>query len=124
MTRYAKLIYFCPSLSLVIMIFKGPAGGAALDVPDSIPIWKFMLSDEYGRFPMAKSRHPQVCGITGLSYSIFEVQERVEHLARAIAKDLDWHPNHGTEWDKVVGVYSANTVSLVWLIPTFVIDIE
>jgi hypothetical protein len=93
------------------MIFKRPAQEHALDVPDSVPIWKFMLFEDYGRFAMAKSRHPQVCGVTGLSYSIYEVKKRVDYLARALAQELGWHPNQNSEWDKVVGVFSVNTVS-------------
>lgn len=57
------------------------------------------------------------CGVTGKSYSALEVKERVDYLARGLAKELGWQPNQGSEWDKVVGVFSANTLDtlpLAW----------
>lgn len=46
-----------------------------------------------------------------------EVKERVDYLARGLAKELGWQPNQGSEWDKVVGVFSVNTLDtlpLAW----------
>ena len=60
---------------------------------------------------MAESRPFFTCGISGQSYSPLEVKDRVEYLARGLADELGWQVNSGTEWDKVVGVFSANTVS-------------
>jgi hypothetical protein len=69
-----------------------------------------MLDDAYGRFPLKKSRNPFTCGISGRTYSAVEMVDRVEHLARALAKEFGWRPNKGTEWDKVVGIFALNTV--------------
>jgi len=80
------------------------------DPPDSIPICDFLLDEQYDRFPHRDSRPPFVCGLTGKSYSSTEVRERVDLLARGLAKELGWQPNKGTEWDKVIGVFSVNTV--------------
>lgn len=94
------------------MVFYPPAWVPKLpfDPPDSIPICEFMLNEKYGRHPLSKSKPPFTCGLTGAGYSAGEVRERVDQLARALSKELSWKPNEGTEWDKVAGVFSVNTV--------------
>lgn len=69
-----------------------------------------MYNEQYGRFANAKSRNPYTCGVTGTTYSPQQVIERIDHLSRAIAKRLGFSPNEGTEWDRVVAIYSVNTV--------------
>jgi hypothetical protein len=71
-----------------------------------------MLEDNlgFGRYPLGYSRAPFICGLTGKSYSTLETKERVDYLARGLAKELGWQPNQGSEWDKVVGVFSVNAV--------------
>jgi hypothetical protein len=96
------------------MIFKAPsAAGTLPPIPDNIPISEFMFTEGHGRYPMAKARHPFTCGLTGKTYSTSEVKERVEYLTRALAKELNWEANRGTEWDKTLAVFSLNTVSCV-----------
>ncbi len=36
--------------------------------------------------------------------------DRVDYLARALSNEFGWHPNEGTEWDKVIGIFALNTV--------------
>jgi hypothetical protein len=86
----------------------------SFDPPDSITISQFMLEEHYDRYPLGYSRAPFICGLTGKSYSTLETKERVDALARGLAKEFGWSPNEGSEWDKVVGVFSVNTVSLRW----------
>jgi hypothetical protein len=96
------------------MVFKAPsAAGTLPPIPDNVPISEFMLTEGHGRYPMTKARHPFTCGVTGKTYSTFEVKERVEYLKRALAKELNWEANRGTEWDKALAVFSLNTVSCV-----------
>jgi hypothetical protein len=83
-----------------------------LEPPDSIPVSDFILDDKYGRLPLNESRPFFTCGISGQSYTPLQVKERVEFLARGLADELGWSPNDGTEWDKVIGVFSANTVCI------------
>ncbi|KAI9875086.1 MAG: hypothetical protein M1830_008880 [Pleopsidium flavum] len=99
------------------MIFKSPDWVPKLpfDPPDSIPINQFMLDETYGRHPLGYSRPPFTCGLSGTEYSALEVKERVEDLAKALSKELGWQPNKGTEWDKVVGVFSLNTIDTLTL---------
>ena len=91
-----------------------PAGTSNkfIDPPntDTVPIHEFMLKDSYRGLPTQQSRDPFTCGLSGLSYSAAEVVDRVDYLARALSKELGWHPNQGTEWDKVVGIFALNTV--------------
>jgi hypothetical protein len=80
------------------------------DPPDSISVADFMLDEHYGRHPLGYSHPPFTCGLSGKTYSALEVQERVDYLARGLAKELGIAPNKGTEWDKVIGLFSLNTV--------------
>ncbi|CAO2653848.1 Nn.00g105810.m01.CDS01 [Neocucurbitaria sp. VM-36] len=87
------------------------------DPPDSIPICDFMLEEHYGRHPLGYSNNPFTCGLTGKTYSSLEVRERVDYLARGLAKELGFHPNKGSEWEKVIAVFSVNTLDtlpLAW----------
>ncbi|KAG9504920.1 hypothetical protein J7337_004901 [Fusarium musae] len=97
------------------MVFTSPSWVPQLpiDPPDSIPIAEFMRNEAYGRQHIVKSRHPFTCGITGRSYSAPELFERSESFARALAKRLQWQPNEGTPWDKVLAIFSLNTIDFV-----------
>ena len=94
------------------MVFTSPEWCIDLPVapPDSIPICDFILNETYGRHALDDSKPPYTCGLSGKEYSALQVKDRVENLAKAIGKDLGWTPNQGNEWEKVVGVYSLNTV--------------
>jgi ribosome assembly protein SQT1 len=94
------------------MVFYPPPWVPALpfDPPDSIPISEFIFNEKYGRYPLKDSRPFFTCGLSGESYTALECKQRVDHLARGLAKELGWSPNSGTEWDKVIGVCSVNTV--------------
>lgn len=83
---------------------------SADSIPDDVPICDFILNDKYGRAPLDTANKPFVCGITGRGYTAREVKHRVDALARALARELNWKPNEGSEWDKVAGIFSVNTV--------------
>lgn len=85
-------------------------GKLSSKIPDDIPICDFMLDERYGRTPIAQSKDPYTCGFTGKSYSAREVVERVDALSRGLAKEFDWAPNSGTEWDKTLAIFAVNTV--------------
>jgi len=69
-----------------------------------------MKTEIYGRRPIAKSRNPYTCGLTGRTYTVEESQNRTELLAKALSKLMGWEPNADSPWDKVIGVFSFNTV--------------
>ncbi|CAI9629671.1 acetyl-synthetase-like protein [Alternaria burnsii] len=87
------------------------------DPPDSIPICDFMLDEHYGRHPLGYSNKPFICGLTGKAYTCLDMRDRVDYLARGLSKELGFHPNEATEWDKVIAVFSVNTIDtlpLAW----------
>ncbi len=79
--------------------------------PDSITIGEFMRSEIHGRHPIAKSRNPFTCGLTGKTYSVTESHRRSDLIAKALSKIMGWEPNVDLAWDKVIAVFSFNTVS-------------
>ncbi|KKY28490.1 putative phenylacetyl- ligase [Diplodia seriata] len=85
------------------------------DPPDSVSIYDFLFDENFGRHPLGYSHAPFTCGMTGKEYSALDVKDRVEALARGLSKELGWKPNHGTEWDKVIGVFSVNTIDTLTL---------
>lgn len=99
------------------MVFTAPSWVPELqyDPSDSVPLCDFMLDEKYGRRALNDSRPPFTCGLTGIEYSVTEVKHRVDKLARALSKELGWQPNKGTEWDKVAGVFSVNTIDTLTL---------
>ena len=80
------------------------------DPPDSITISQFMNDDSFGRVPLKDARNPFTCGISGKTYTALEARDRAALLARALSKELGIKANNGSEWDKVVGIFSFNTV--------------
>lgn len=87
-----------------------PSAGQLGTVPDDIPISEFMLNEKHGRLAHDQSRDPFTCGLSGKSYSSRQVVDRVDHIARGLAKEFGWSPNNGTEWDKTIAVFSLNSV--------------
>lgn len=82
----------------------------SIDPPDSIAIPEFVFGEDGVRRPHSKSKNPFTCGISGKTYTTAEVIERQKLLARALAKRLGYDIREGTEWDRVVALYSVNTV--------------
>ncbi|KAF1822264.1 amp dependent CoA ligase [Dissoconium aciculare CBS 342.82] len=80
------------------------------DIPSSISLDRFMLSEQHGRHPLGLSRPPFTCALSGKSYSATQLAERVDHLARALCDELGFDPHKGSEWEKVVAIYSLNTI--------------
>lgn len=99
------------------MVFFPPAWVPQLTtpIPDSISISEFMLDEKYGRCPHDESKNPFTCGLTGRTFTSSEMVARVEYLARALSHDLDWHPNKGSEWEKVIAIFSLNTLDTIVL---------
>ncbi|EEU38709.1 uncharacterized protein NECHADRAFT_45761 [Fusarium vanettenii 77-13-4] len=97
------------------MVFTPPPWVPELPIqpPDSISVAEFMSTEEYGRSAIAKSRNPYTCGLTGKTRDAAEVIAREDYLARGIGQALKFDPQRGSEWDKVVGVYSFNTIDYI-----------
>ncbi|KAK5049531.1 hypothetical protein LTR84_004460 [Exophiala bonariae] len=98
------------------MTFKAPSFVPPLpDVPDTVPLPEFMFDEQYGRYPVSKSRDAYTCGLTGASISSQEQKARVTYLARALAEELGWSVNEGSEFDKVAGIFALNTIDIMTL---------
>ncbi|KAH8897961.1 acetyl-CoA synthetase-like protein [Thozetella sp. PMI_491] len=97
------------------MVFYPPSWvpKLAIDPPDSIPIAEFMQNEKYGRRPASKSRNPFTCGLTGRTFSVHDFFNRSEYMARSLSKRMGWTPNDGTPWDKVVAIFSVNTIDYI-----------
>lgn len=72
---------------------------------------QFMYEDYHGRKLKHASRPPFTCGATGRSYSAVEVAQRVDYLSRSLAAAVGFDTEEGTEWERVVGIFSYNSVS-------------
>lgn len=84
----------------------------AFDPPDTLPVCDFMFDERHGRYSLDRARDPYTCGLSGKSFTAKQQKERVEQLARALAKELQWVVNDRQgQTGKVVGVFSLNTVS-------------
>lgn len=104
----------CPELAA--MPFTSPSWVPQLpEIPDTISIERFMFDERYGRFPLGYSRPLFTCALSGRSYSALEVKERVDHLSRALCKEFGFKPNEGSEWDKVIAVFSLNAIDYLTL---------
>ncbi|KJY01421.1 phenylacetyl-CoA ligase like protein [Zymoseptoria brevis] len=84
-------------------------------IPDSISIGRFMFDEQYGRYPLGYSKPPFTCALTGRQFSALEMKERVDHLSRALCKEFGFKPNEGSEWDKVIGIFSLNSIDYLTL---------
>ncbi|KAH8652021.1 4-coumarate-CoA ligase, variant [Ilyonectria robusta] len=93
------------------MVFRADATVWSLPpIPDTVPLCEFIFDERYGRRPMAESLDPFICGISGKRISPQEQKDRVDHLARALAKHFAWNVNEGTEFDKVAVIFAPNTI--------------
>ena len=95
------------------MVFRSPPWVPQIpfNLPDSIPVGEFILAGNRSLPPQIDVKAPFICALTGQTYSTQEVQDRVECLARGLCKEFGWSPNESSAWDKVVGIFSVNTVS-------------
>ncbi len=93
------------------MVFYPPSWCPQLpEIPDSVPLNQFLLDESHGREPHASSQDPFTCGLSGASYSSEEVARRTQYLARSLQKELRWDINNGSELDRVICVFTSNTV--------------
>ncbi|EMT74411.1 Luciferin 4-monooxygenase [Fusarium odoratissimum] len=58
-------------------------------------------------------RSPFICALTGKKYTLKEVREKVNALAKALCNELGWLPNQGTAEDKVIGVLAVNSLDFL-----------
>ncbi|QPC70334.1 hypothetical protein HYE68_001086 [Fusarium pseudograminearum] len=83
------------------------------DIPDSISVADFINTDKAGRKAFSSSKNPYTCGVTGQSRSAAEVAQRVDFLARGLAKAVGFDAHDGTAWERVVAIYALNTIDYI-----------
>ncbi|KAJ4162195.1 hypothetical protein BFJ70_g4439 [Fusarium oxysporum] len=97
---------------LVKMVFQPPSW-----VPDittqispsaNVAEWAFE-----SRRASGSVRSPFICALTGKKYTLKEVREKVNALAKALCNELGWSPNQGTAEDKVIGVLAVNSLDFL-----------
>jgi hypothetical protein len=96
------------------MVFTAPLWVPQLpNIADDVSIPDFMFNEAYGRHPLRNSRPPFVCGLSGQSYSASELKERVDALTKGLGKELGWTYGKGSEWDRVLAVFTVNSVGVL-----------
>ncbi|KAG4273450.1 hypothetical protein FPRO04_14553 [Fusarium proliferatum] len=83
------------------------------DIPDSISAADFIHTEKAGRKSFETSKNPYTCGVTGKSRTAAQVAQRVDFLARGLAKNVGFDPHDGTAWDRVVAIYALNTIDYI-----------
>lgn len=86
-------------------------GDFPYEPPANTLVGDFAFSQSWPGLPEGERPNGKlVCASTGTTFSMQDVRERVESLARSLCHEFKWQPNEGTPWDKVVGVFSLNAV--------------
>lgn len=78
-----------------------------------------MFDEQYGRFPLGYSKAPFTCALSGRSFTALDMKDRVDYLSRALCEEFGFKPNEGSEWDKVIAVFSLNQIdymTLAWAV--------
>ena len=97
------------------MVFVPPPWVPVLPeaIADSVTAGQYVLDHHHALGPNVAVKDPFVCALSGKVFNAIQVQHRVDLLARSLARRLHWTPNEGAPFEKVVGVFSVNTVSCI-----------
>lgn len=116
----SRNVLLCPSRKktikekfIRIMVFTSPAWVPEIGckIPTSIPVGQFVLEGRRSTLPQPSDKAAFLCAVSGKSYSIQQLEDCVESLAKSLCNELEWSPNRGSSWDKVIGIFCVNTVS-------------
>ena len=95
------------------MVFYPPPKTLRLpyEPPDNLTLEQFITSDEHRPIPFRLARPPfsDGCGEAGTQPA--ECLRRIDLLSRSLNHILDWRLDHGSEWNKVMAIFTLNTVS-------------
>ena len=83
------------------------------DIPDTLSAEDFIFNEHYRSRPLRESKAPFVDGLSGRSYNVHEARQRIDYLSRELSSRLQWHPNTGSPLDKVVAIYTLDSVSAI-----------
>ncbi|KAL7756892.1 hypothetical protein ACKLNR_013885 [Fusarium oxysporum f. sp. zingiberi] len=97
---------------LVKMVFQPPSWvpDITTQISPSANVAEWALES---RRASGSVRSPFICALTGKKYTLKEVREKVNALAKALCNELGWSPNQGTAEDKVIGVLAVNSLDFL-----------
>lgn len=96
------------------MVFYPPSWVPKLpEISDTLSIPDFMLDEKHGREKYSASKDAYVDGLSGKKVTATQQRDRVAVFARALAKELGWKVNEGTEYDKVCNIFALNTIDVM-----------
>ncbi|KAF5635780.1 phenylacetyl ligase [Fusarium sp. NRRL 52700] len=94
------------------MVFQSPSWvpDITTHIPSNANVAEWALES---RRASGSVRVPFICALTGKKYTLKEVREKVNALAKALCNELGWSPNQGTTEDKVIGVLAVNSLDFL-----------
>ena len=84
----------------------------SVPTPDDKLVGDFVVERKHRLYEWSTDKPMIVCALSGKSYTINDVKNRVSNLSKGLSNRLGWSPNQGSVWKKVVGILSYNTVSV------------
>lgn len=99
-TQYPKMIFRSPSW--VPQIDKG--------IPDTVLVGDFVTQRNHNLYDWSDDKATLICAISNKTYDMKTIKQRISRLSRSLSKELDWSSNAGSPWNKVIGIFSYNTV--------------
>ncbi|KAF2468738.1 acetyl-CoA synthetase-like protein [Lindgomyces ingoldianus] len=99
------------------MVFKSPpwVPQGLFEIPETLPVGEFALIGRPQPSTDLAPRPVVTCGLSDKSYTRNEVKQRVDLLSRSLCKELGWSSNVGSPSDKVVAIFSLNTIEYMIL---------
>ncbi|KAF5551397.1 phenylacetyl ligase [Fusarium mexicanum] len=94
------------------MVFQPPSWvpDITTQIPPNANVAEWALES---RRASGSVRAPFICALTGKKYTLKEVREKVNALAKALGNELGWSPNQGTAEEKVIGVLAVNSLDFL-----------
>ncbi|KAF5631669.1 putative phenylacetyl ligase [Fusarium sp. NRRL 25303] len=94
------------------MVFQSPSWvpDITTQIPPNANVAEWALES---RRATGSVRAPFICALTGKKYTLKEVREKVNALAKALCSELGWSPNQGTTEEKVIGVLAVNSLDFL-----------
>ncbi|KAM3067693.1 hypothetical protein ACMFMG_011433 [Clarireedia jacksonii] len=84
-------------------------------LPDSTLVGDFISQRNHDLYNWSDEKPTMIDALSGIQYNMREIRDRVTALSKCLGKELGWEPNKGSPWDKVVGIYSYNTIDFLIL---------
>lgn len=83
----------------------------SIPIPDDKLAGDFVIERNHNLCEWSDDKPTVMCALSGKSYTMNDIKNRVLNLSKCLSKRLGWFPNEDSAWNKVVGILSYNTVS-------------